>query len=315
MAYRLEADEELGPGLARVAREELDDALAQLREGIEEDEVAAVHEARKSLKKERALLRLARAAVPRATRRAEGTRLRDAGRRLSATRDAQVALETVDGLAERYAGRLPEAAFGRIHRAVRAHGPGGDAGEPLRAIAAAVAAELEGARAAVEDWAPCPRGWEEVEPGLARTYADGRRALAAIEERPGDEELHEWRKRAKDLWYHQRLLQPLWPAVMDVQADALDDLGQALGDDQDLANLRRTLRSLAEADGAPAAEVEAMLELLDARREQLRQEALRLGRRVYAERPKAFVRRHRAYARAWEAEREREGAPATPAGS
>ena len=43
----------------------------------------------------------------------------------------------------------------------------------------------------------------------------------------------------------------------------LDDLGQLLGDDQDLANLRATLGSLDLAD------VDRLLELLDGRREQL----------------------------------------------
>ncbi len=291
MAYRLEVDEELSAGLERIAREELDGALHELTAGVEEDEVRAVHEARKCLKKERALLRLVRGAVPRKTRRSENVRLRDAGRQLSSTRDAQVALQTVDGLAERYAGRLSKAAFARIRRAVKADAGADGAGEAVGVAAAAVVDELEAARAAVAEWAPRARRWKDVEPGLARTYGEGRAALAVLGSRPGDEEWHAWRKRVKDLWYHQRVLEPLWPAAMSFQSDVLDDLGQLLGDDQDLANVRATLGSVDLADVGP------LLELIDARREELHGEALALGRRVYAERPKAFIRRHRAYSR------------------
>ena len=306
MAYRLEEHEEIGAGVLRIGRGELDAALGQLRQGIDDDEVRAIHEARKGLKKERALLRLVRGCVPREIRQAEIRRLRDAGRRLSSLRDAQVALQTVDDLSERYAGQLPKAAFARVRRAVREHGAadGAAPGAGLRATASAVADELEDARAAVESWAGRAERWKDLEGGLARAYAGGRDALGAVEERRDDERLHEWRKRVKDLWYHQRLLHPLWPEVTEAQAEVLDELGQLLGDDQDLANLRATLGSLAAAGAAPPMDVERLSELIDGRRDELQARALGIGRRVYAEAPKAFVRRHRAYARAWEGERQ-----------
>jgi CHAD domain-containing protein len=310
MAYRLEDQETVADGIARVAAEELDDAIDQLRNGIAQDPVTAVHEARKGLKKERALLRLVRPSLDRATFRAQNARLRDAGRSLSALRDAQVADTTIDGLAERYAGQLPRAAFLRVRRAVKRHAHPSTA-RLLRATASRVATDVEAARDALGDWTRAAGDWPALQDGLERTYRDGRDALAVARRDPTDEHLHEWRKRVKDLWYHQRLLRPLWPGVMTAQEEELDILGELLGVDQDLANLRRTLSGDEAVRGDIPDDVDRLVELIDGRRGQLREQALALGGRVYAEKPGAYVRRHRAYARAWE--RERDGAAAVPA--
>jgi hypothetical protein len=62
----------------RCAREQLEEAVRQLSEEIDTDPVTAVHEARKAVKKERALLRLLRGALPKAQRDSANTALRDA---------------------------------------------------------------------------------------------------------------------------------------------------------------------------------------------------------------------------------------------
>ena len=58
---------------------------------------------------------------------------------------------------------------------------------------------------------PQAEGWEALAPGVRRQYGRGADALASLGDAPTDEQLHEWRKRAKDLWYHLRLLRDLWP--------------------------------------------------------------------------------------------------------
>ena len=47
-----------------------------------------------------------------------------------------------------------------------------------------------------------------IESGLLRSYRDGRKAFAQARREPSIEALHTWRKRVKDLWYHERLLAP-----------------------------------------------------------------------------------------------------------
>ena len=298
MAYRLLPDEDVGDGVARIAAEELDDAIGQLREQLDDDPVKAIHSARKALKKERALLRLVRGAVYPDVYDHENQVLRDAGRRLSGTRDAQVALQTLDKLREQYAGRLSAATFDALERALRLRTPRTGPGSAVRAVAAAVATDLEASRDRLLRWTGHAISWKQLERGLDRTYKRGREALAAAQDDRDDEHLHEWRKRVKDLWYHQRVLQPIWPALMEAQADQLGDLGELLGDDQDLANLRRTLTTEDSLTSTVADDLDPLVELVDLRRAQLVEQALQLGQRVYAETPQAYRDRHQSYYRA-----------------
>ena len=145
MSYRLQLQEPLGAELRRVATDELGSAVAGLEAAGPRDRAKAVHSARKSVKKTRALLRLARPGLPGRVYREEQDALRAAGQLLSGTRDADVLGETVDGLAERFAGRLPASAFNGLRRAVvaqaRAQLPedrSAEAVAALRAIAARV---------------------------------------------------------------------------------------------------------------------------------------------------------------------------------
>ena len=74
----------------------------------------------------------------------------------------------------------------------------------------------------------------------------------------------------------------------------LDVLGDALGEDHDLADLRAALAKKPElAGGLPASE--AIMRLCVQRQDELRQAARSLGARVYAEKPRAFVDRLGAY--------------------
>jgi CHAD domain-containing protein len=113
-------------------------------------------------------------------------------------------------------------------------------------------------------------------------------ALALVE--PTDGNLHEWRKRVKDHWYHVRLLRNLWPKVMDAYKRELKVLSEALGDDHDLAVLGPVLREAPDAYGG-AASVQAVLEVAGSRRGQLLEQARVVGRRIYAERARTLLAR------------------------
>jgi CHAD domain-containing protein len=298
VAYRLRNSESPARGLRRCAREELDNAIEQLTEGVSSDPVTGVHEARKSLKKERALLRLVRGEIGDGTYRAENAALRDAARRLSGLRDAQVGLLTLDRLAEPAAGHVPPETMERLRAALGAGG-NGTAPAGLPAVAAAVAVELTDVRARVKGWRLERDDWGLVADGLRRAYDRGVAALDDVEADPTVERLHEWRKRVKDLWYHARLLQPLWPEIMDAQAEQAHVLSELLGDDHDLAVLRERLVSDPALAAGVRADLDPLIGVIDRRRAELIEQARVLGRRLYAERPKAFERRMKALWRAW----------------
>jgi CHAD domain-containing protein len=288
MSYRLNLADDPGDALRRTATERLDHALGAL-DGVAPDERdAAVHTARKDVKKARALLRLHRSGLGRGRYRRENAALRDAARELSELRDARVLLDTVDALADHFAGRRPAAAFDALRAAIDAQPPTGTAGNPDGAVEDG-RARLSAVARRVERWDLRGDAAAAVATGLRRSYQRGREAAREAERRPTDEHLHEWRKRAKDLRHQQELLRDAWPKLLGAQAKAAKDLADLLGDDHDLAVLTDRM------DGEPV--FEELRELVEHRRAELQGEAFRLGRRIYAESPKRFTKRVRSYLR------------------
>ncbi len=303
MAYKFGADERVRSAVLRCAREQLDRAVLELSEGISADPVSATHSARKAIKKERSLLRLARGAMPSERRKRENAALRAAARGLSGARDADVMIASIGQLSERFAGQLPDAAFQRLRANFEArrsaqggHGNGSVVDD--RAVQ-----ELAAVRARVDDWQLRKGGWKTLESGLLRSYRRGRKTFARARLSGEMSDLHDWRKRVKDLWYHERLLAPTCGPTVRGHAKELDRLSDLLGDDHDLALLRH---ELTQASAPAAVDMGAVVKLIDHRRAELQTEATRVGERVYAETPKAFRRRMRG---SWKAGRALARAP------
>jgi CHAD domain-containing protein len=287
MAYKFRADESVRHATRRCAREQLDRAVVELSEGINADPMEAVHSARKAIKKARSLLRLARGAMPREQRQRENDILREAARGLSSARDADVMIASISELSERYAGQLPADTF----EAVRAHFEARAQPENGRSVADGRAvAELTAVRDRLADWELCKGGWKALESGLLRSYSRGRRLFAQAQVGGEMEALHEWRKRVKDLWYHERLLGPTCGPTVRGHVKDLDRLSDLLGDDHDLALLRQGLTQPRE---PVPVDLDAVVKLIDHRRSELQTEASGIGERVYAETPKAYRRRMR----------------------
>jgi CHAD domain-containing protein len=305
MPYRLEPEETVGAGVARCATEQLDRALMELREHVETDPEEAVHAARKAIKKERSLLRLVRGSIEPHRRRSDNRTLRDAARGLSQTRDAEAMIQTLEDLADRYAGQLPARAFEAVRQPLEARRD--DQRAELTATTQRVQAinELAGVRARLQSWELSDDGWDAIEDGLLRSYTDGRRAFRRARRSGTSDDWHGWRKRAKDLWYQQRLLSPVAGPAVDGQAKDAHRLADLLGDDHDLAVLRSALVSR---ELEVITDLDAILGLIEHRRQQLQAQARQIGARVYAEKPKVFARRVRTM---WRAGRAYSAAAAT----
>ncbi|HEX4011665.1 MAG TPA: CHAD domain-containing protein [Solirubrobacteraceae bacterium] len=290
MAYRFGADESVRGAILRCAGEQLDTALHELSNGVGTDPAKAIHTARKAIKKERSLLRLAHGAMPGEQRRHENAALREAARALSGARDAEVMIASISQLSERFAGQLPATTFQAIgaefesrRSAHGGHGDGEDAAK--RALP-----ELTAVRSRVDDWQLRTGGWKALESGLLRSYRRGRQAFARARVSNEADDLHAWRKRVKDLWYQERLLTPTCGPAIRGHAKELHRLADLLGDDHDLAVLRR---ELTQGSASVAADLDSVVNLIDRRRTELQTEAIRIGERVYVETPKAFRRRVR----------------------
>jgi CHAD domain-containing protein len=286
--YKLKRGEPLPEGIARVARGRIDDAIDELGGATDSSPEEAVHNARKDLKKLRALLRLVRGELGKGVYRRENASFRDAAAALAGLRDADVMLVTLEKL------ELDEAVSGPLRQALEAHRLRTSGGGREQAGGEAIEI-LSEARARIVDWPLEDDSFAVLEPGLRRMYRGGRREWRAMQKGASVEGLHEWRKRVKELWYDHELLKPLWKPVMKAVGDEAHDLSDLLGDDHDLAVLLDWARN--HADAPPE-----LVEAVEKRRRDLQEQALELGARLYADRPKVFIRR---LERLYEASRER----------
>jgi len=294
-SYRFLHGESLGEGARRIAGGRAEKAIERLRaiESGEQEASEAIHGARKDLKKLRTLLRLLGDGLPKSIRAEELQRYRQAGNLLSPLRDAEVKLRTLERMAALDAGLSAEAVGSWRRILARDRAATGDTA-PDRAAEAEAIALVEAGRAGIESW-DVRDSWQAIAPGLDRTYRRGRRCMREARGGAGGEAWHEWRKRTKDLWYAHLLLAGAWPGPLEATAEEAHRLSEVLGDHHDLDLLRADLqqRRLGEEETRVS---EAGIRT---QQEQLEAEALALGRRLYAEKPRNFSRRLRRYWRAW----------------
>ncbi len=303
-----------GEGVKRIAIGQLEEAIDQLSGGPPDS--AAVHETRKALKRLRALVRLLEPTLPEGALSLERTTLREAGRRLAAVRDAEVLVSTFEGLLDQGPPKLARRrGVRRLHEQleqerdmVRAR-LAGEAATPMQVLAA-----LHTLRSRVPSWPlPAQAGLELLDPGLQRTYRQGRRRRARAARARGAERgraLHEWRKRVKDLRYAAEILERTEPPRgrerrgaraerkrlqreqrrIRKAASRADDLGELLGSEHDLAVLGARIEGTGQLGRGSA---RRLLRLIARRRRALRRKALRDGERLYGRKPRRFVRRMR----------------------
>jgi CHAD domain-containing protein len=292
MTFRLKENEPLAPGIRRIAREQLEKALAEIRGELHKNEGAAVRATRKHMKRARALLRLVQREIGPEIFKGENERLRDVGRAFSGSRDAWVQLQVLQKLAE--SSGQDEGAFAETRTALK--------GE-ISDLAETFGDEKEAAVAALQQIGDRLEGWplenlqaEDLCLAVKRTYRRGRKCFRCAGEDPVAENFHEWRKRVKDFWYQAQIVQTLNETVLCEMAESAKSLGQQLGDLHDLAFFRQRLQARPE---FPEAERTLLLGLICSSERELERITLDLGARVYAEKPGALGRRLLHYAREW----------------
>jgi CHAD domain-containing protein len=266
MTFELQRQESLRKGLRRIVQEQLQGVLNQPRQ-LARDE--AVHDARKRLKRVRALLQLVRSVVKKSRYRNEDDAFRDIARPLSEVRDAQVLLETLAKVDQ-------DDAVAAVYEELTARKRSLDEQNFLDSAAASIRETLPRASA----WTDVPNRWASVGKGLRRTYRRAHRAYADAVREPTIGKRHEWRKQIKYLRYQLEFLRPLRPKSLDKLVVQAEKLGELLGDDHDLALLEQTLPV-----DAP------ILAAIDRRRDDLLQESCALAKRFFRDSPKEFERR------------------------
>lgn len=303
MSYALETGESVAKGIKRIAHEQVDKALDELTTTANEPEAdrnEAVHDARKRFKKIRALVRLVRDEIGEDVYQHENRAYRDAGRLLAAVRDSYVMVETVDDLLEHFADQVNGAEFVPLREAllVRHQAAKQRVLDDEEKLSEAIA-RVKAARSRIDDWPIDEDDFDAIEDGLKRVYKRGYKGMANAYDKGTPTAFHEWRKRVKYLWYHIRILAPLWPTLFAELADEVHQLANYLGDHHDLAVLHKRLQEH-PMEGVEQDTVDAVIGLSKQRRTQLEAKAKPLGARIYVEKPKVFIERMDAYWSAYE---------------
>ncbi|HEX8984997.1 MAG TPA: CHAD domain-containing protein [Bryobacteraceae bacterium] len=289
MAFHFEPGEHVPEAVRRIFCEELEHAAGQLSRGRGAPLDEAIHEARKSLKKARAVLRLLRPELE-STYRAENGKLRGIARRLSNFRDAGVMVETLDSLVEDCRQELGANIFAAVRRALARRKRETERQAGLAALLTKLGASLRAAARRAQAWPVQADGFAALAPGFEKTFRQGRKALAETRRRPRPENYHAWRKRVKDHWYHVRLLGSDAGAWMESYEQDLKKLETSLGEGQNLTLLRGLILAEPGSYGTPA-NVALLAALIARRRKTLRDKALALGGRIYGRNTRVLLRR------------------------
>jgi CHAD domain-containing protein len=286
LASHFKRSESLAHGAERLLRREFDSAFELLARADQPLDYR-VHEARKCLKRLRALLSLVEDSLdPEQVTRTRAC-IRAAAHALADLRSAAALNETFDALVERYPGSLEAPIVDGVHRALTRPSETTDA---TAALTAAVDA-LGRAREAAQKLDVSGGGWSVVDRGFRRTYARARKYFSRAHDSRSAERLHEFRTQLKRHYYQLELFSKVWPRLVRAECRELDRLGERLGEHHDLSLLVPELERKGLAPAA-AADLPA---LIDRRRRDLESMVLSRAARLFAEAPRARSRRFAGY--------------------
>lgn len=300
---KLDPAKPLSRSVPALARAHLDAAIEQLdeqRNGIE----TAVHQARKHLKRVRALIRLVEHCDPKhlkPIRRA----LSEAARGLSEVRDATALVECADGLASYLEGRNASDMAHPLKEAVERRRDllALEAPSPKRLTDPVIAA----CRKAAHDIDKASFGDHEdaavvLSEGRSRNHRKARSTLDVCHHGGHPEAFHDLRKCAQATVFQAGFLSEAWPFAMAAEAAEAKALTDILGHEHDLEVLNILLHSEPHLFGA-IADRDRLAELVMERRAALRHDAMTVAARLYPEGAKREARRFAALWRLAEAKK------------
>jgi CHAD domain-containing protein len=294
MSFQLRQQEPVTHGLRRLARKQLQASAAALDSSPgSADE--SLHQARKALKKSRAILDLieedAGTGLGHASKQA-----RSVNKSLSSLRDAGVSLKTLEQLRKRTSGAHNGQVLSRVHRKLSARKR--ELVREARRDGAWQAAQrtlLELAKRSGR-WRPADRGFSALSPGLRTTMRRGRKALTRARKTGRSSDFHEWRKALKALWYQLRLLEA-GDARIRQDIRRLDRAQTWLGEDHDLAVLCGELSG--DSDGAASDELTRVRAQAERRQRELRGKAVASAAPLFRRDADAYVKRLKLVWKRW----------------
>jgi CHAD domain-containing protein len=233
MAYWIDPSRPLEDEYRRLVGE-LTAAIATHLEGATADHARGLHEARKTAKKLRALLRLLRSAAPGPLKTADAG-FGKAARSIAGPREATALVETLERLIEAYPDRIVEARLGEIRAfLIRRRERLAEGSHALDEAIAGARAACAGARSCALDIDLGRADAGTLHNGVRKSLKTWAHALARARDTGEPEAFHDLRKAVKAHAAHLSLLEDFWPEVWRKRRKAVDALGETLGDLNDV---------------------------------------------------------------------------------
>jgi CHAD domain-containing protein len=300
MAYQLNRNESIAENIHRIWNEELSVAIDRLENPGNEQE-KDIHEVRKSIKKIRAVLRLVRKSMGNELFGQENTRYRDIAHLLSHVRDATVMIKTLDKLKTADKKAIPVAAYNNAKKKLLAKQEEVSRTffEENQSIAKVLSALKEAQQ--FQPQVSTKDSFSVFATNINQIYIRGKKAYAYVRKKPGIDSFHELRKEVKNLWYHTRILTPLWPGGLKAYAAELGVLSELLGDDHDLGVLFEEIES-GRLSFIRKATSDKILLLIEDHRSKIQQQVHPLAKRIFAEQAQDYTGRLKLYWKIWRKE-------------
>jgi hypothetical protein len=270
----------LAHSVPKLAQKYLDLAIDQLDEQRSGQETA-IHQARRYLKRVRALLRLVEAADKKAL---SGLRhdLTEAAHRLSDVRDAAALVECTERLAPYLKGRQASDMAEPLHNAAKRR-------QELMAVEdtstqAAVTKTIATCRKVIKEIDHCQFGRASAGKILAaarrENHTNAREALKLCHHGGEQRAFHELRKCAQITHFQAAFVRIAWPFAFDAEAGQAKKLAELLGEEHDIEVLNILLQVEPHLFGA-IPDKDRLASLLNERRAALRHDAMGIAAALY----------------------------------
>ncbi|HEX3800312.1 MAG TPA: CHAD domain-containing protein [Verrucomicrobiae bacterium] len=234
MRFQVKSGKKLAGEIARIAAKLVRHIRKRVKLLNREPGSETIHEIRMAIKKLRALLRLIRDGFGRKFYRRQHHSLRALAHCLSPSRDAAVQLATLRKL-RRHCHQLSADDISDLENRLIEKKRNTSKSKQLSK------SQFRDTLRQINRWPFKNLKRRDIKFGIERGYQKLVKARHLAVQSPGDENLHTWRKRAKNLYYELLLIKKIGPKSADKLARQIKELGKYLGNDHDLVLLTKEL--------------------------------------------------------------------------
>jgi CHAD domain-containing protein len=286
VGFRLKSGQSVSSEVRRIVLRQLDLAASELVSVGDPESDEAVHDARRRVKKIRAIIRLVRPVLDKPFR--SDPELRRVSRMLAPVADGKGIIDTLTELLHRYRKQLPRRTAAAIRSDLIAREKQIDLKAARDGVLQLAKKTLRLERARVKRWRLTADGFRAIAPGLKDSVRRARDGMVAAWLHPTASNHHSWRRHVKNHWFHVRLLEAHCGNRLQPYQHQLEALDGVLGEYHNLVLLHEVLVSDSTLSRK---EVARCLRIVERYQRALRRHAQLLGMRIYNEKPRLFVRR------------------------